>query len=94
MPENATPIDLAYAIHTEIGDKATGALVNDKMAPLDRSLKNSDLVEIITDKKRKGPNRDWLKFVKTNRARDKIKQATSESRLEQIKRIKKIIPGI
>jgi guanosine-3',5'-bis(diphosphate) 3'-pyrophosphohydrolase len=92
LPENATPIDFAYAVHTEIGHKATGALVNDKMATLDQPLKNGDLVEIITDKKRKGPNRDWLKFVKTNRARDKIRQATDESRFGQIKKIGKILP--
>ena len=94
LPEMATPIDFAYTIHTDIGNQATGALVNDKMATLDRPLNNGDLVEIITDKKRKGPNRDWLKFVKTNRAREKIKQATRDSRIEQIKKIKKIIPGI
>ena len=94
LPENATPIDYAYIIHTEIGNKTTGVLINDKMATLDRPLENGDIVEIIIDKKRKGPNRDWLKFVKTNRARDKIKQATSQSRLEQIKKLKKIIPGI
>ncbi len=94
LPEEATPIDFAYAIHTEVGNKATGALVNDKMASLDRPLKNGDLVEIITDRKRKGPSRDWLKFIKTNRARDKITQATNASRLEQIKRIKNIIPKI
>lgn len=93
LPESATPIDFAYIIHTEIGNKATGALVNDKMAALSRPLKSGDIVEIITDKKRKGPNRDWLKFVKTNRARDKIRQAAGQSRLEQIKRLKRIITG-
>ncbi len=94
LPEMATPIDFAYTVHTEIGHKATGALVNEKMAPLNRPLENGDLVEIITDKKRKGPNHDWLKFVKTTRAREKIKLATRDSRIEQIKKIKKIIPGI
>jgi GTP pyrophosphokinase len=92
LPENATPVDFAYAVHTEIGHKAIGALVNDKMATLDQPLNNGDLVEIIIDKKRKGPNRDWLKFVKTNRARDKIRQATAESRFDQIKKIGQILP--
>jgi len=91
LPEKSTPIDFAYIVHTEIGNKATGALINNKMATLDQPLKNGDLVEIITDKNRKGPNRDWLKFVKTNRAKEKIKHATKASKLEQIKRI---IPGI
>ncbi|MEA3398324.1 MAG: RelA/SpoT family protein [Patescibacteria group bacterium] len=90
LPEDSTPIDFAYAVHTEIGDKATHALVNDKMSSLDKPLKNGDTVEILIDKKRKGPNRDWLKFVKTARARNKIKSATGDSRLSQIK---KIIPG-
>ena len=93
LPEHATPIDFAYAVHTEIGNKATGALVNDKMAALSQPLENGDLVEIITDKKRKSPNRDWLDFVKTNRARDKIRQAAAESRFDQIKKIGNIIPG-
>lgn len=91
LPENATPIDFAYLIHTEVGNKATAAIVNNKMTPLDQSLKNGDQVEIITDKNRKGPNRDWLKFVKTHRAKDKINQATRISRFDQLK---KFIPGM
>ena len=81
-------------IADRIGNKAIGALVNDKMAALDKPLANGDCVEIITDKNRKGPNRDWLKFVKTTRARDKIKAASRATALEQIKRIKNIIPGL
>ena len=91
LPEKSTPIDFAYAVHTDIGNQATGALINDKMANLGQELKNGDLAEIITDKNRKGPNRDWLKFVKTSRARDKIKQAAKATKLEQIR---KMIPGI
>ncbi len=91
LPEESTPIDFAYAIHTEIGNKAIGALVNNKMASLDQKLLNGDMVEIIVDKNRKGPNRDWLKFVKTRRAREKIKQASKSSSFENIK---KLIPGI
>lgn len=91
LPEDSTPIDFAYAVHTEIGNKAMAALVNTKIAPLDQTLKNGDAVEIIIDKKRKYPNRDWLKFVKTHRAKEKIMQAAKTSRFEQLK---KIIPGI
>ncbi len=94
LPEGASPVDFAYTVHTEIGNKITGALINDKMAALNEPLNSGDIVEIIINKKRKGPNRDWLKFVKTSRARDKIKQAAKESKLEQIKRIKNIIPGV
>ncbi len=87
LPEYSTPIDFAYVVHTDVGNKATGALVNNKMAALDQVLKNGDQVEIIIDKNRKGPNRDWLKFVKTNRAKEKIRAAAKESRFEQIKKI-------
>ena len=91
LPEKSTPIDFAYAVHTEIGNKAMAALVNNTMVSLDQILKNGDSVEIIIDKKRKGPNRDWLKFVKTHRAKEKINQAAKASRLEQLKNM---IPGI
>lgn len=91
LPEEATPVDFAYHVHTEIGNKAIGALVNDRMASLDYGLKNGDLVEIITDKNRKEPNRDWLKFVKTHRAKEKIRHATKTSRFEQFR---KMIPGM
>jgi len=92
LPEDATPIDFAYIIHTEVGNKATGTLINNKMSTLDQPLKNGDLVEIITDKNRKGPGKDWLKFVKTHRAKEKIRLSLKQnSRFEQIKRI---IPGI
>lgn len=87
LPEDSTPVDFAYAVHTDIGNQCTGALVNDKITPLNTELKSGDLVEIIIDKTRKGPNRDWLKFVKTTRARDKIKQLSKKSRFEQIKRL-------
>ncbi len=90
LPENSTPVDFAYAVHTDIGNKCSGSLVNDKMATLDRILKNGDLVEIIIDKNRKSPNRDWLKFVKTNRARYKIRQFAKNSHFD----IKKYIPKI
>ncbi|MFH1583101.1 MAG: TGS domain-containing protein, partial [Candidatus Falkowbacteria bacterium] len=91
LPEGATPIDFAYYVHSDIGNQAVGAMVNDKMATLDMELKNGDLVEIITEKKRKGPNRDWLKFVKTATARSKIKQNLKTTVIDNIK---KFIPNI
>jgi GTP diphosphokinase / guanosine-3',5'-bis(diphosphate) 3'-diphosphatase len=91
LPDKATPIDFAYAVHTNVGNQATGAIINEKLAKLDQELKNGDLVEIITEKTRLYPNRDWLKFAKTRRARDRIKQHAKKSPLENIKRF---IPGI
>ncbi|MBI1961605.1 MAG: bifunctional (p)ppGpp synthetase/guanosine-3',5'-bis(diphosphate) 3'-pyrophosphohydrolase [Parcubacteria group bacterium] len=73
LPENSTPVDFAYHIHTAIGDKASGARINNQMAALSTPLKSGDMVEIVIEKNRRGPNRDWLKFVKTRAARDKIK---------------------
>lgn len=73
LPEGASPVDFAYHIHTEIGNKCSAATVNDKMVKLDTPLKNGDVVEIIQDKNRKGPNQDWLTFVKTHTAKYHIK---------------------
>ncbi len=84
LPENSTPVDFAYHIHTEIGDKTIAARINNQMASLDTSLKSGDMVEIVIDKNRKGPNRDWLKFVKTRAAREKIKQKSPKSLWETI----------
>ncbi|MBI4992523.1 MAG: bifunctional (p)ppGpp synthetase/guanosine-3',5'-bis(diphosphate) 3'-pyrophosphohydrolase [Candidatus Magasanikbacteria bacterium] len=75
LPEGATPIDFAYHIHTAIGNKCNGSIVNEQMTSLDTTLKNGDVVEIIIEKNRKGPNRDWLKFTKTHTARMNIKNA-------------------
>ncbi len=72
LPEGATPIDFAYHIHTEVGDRCSGARVNGKLVPLNTKLKNGDTVEIITDPHRH-PSRDWLKLVKTAKARTRIK---------------------
>ena len=79
LPENATAVDFAYAIHTDIGNTITGARVNDHMIPIDQALKSGDLVEVLVDKKRKGPSPDWLKFVKTNHARSAIRQHSKRS---------------
>ena len=91
LPEESTPIDFAYYVHSDVGNQAVSALVNDKIAPLNQELRNGDLVEIITEKKRKGPNRDWLKFVKTSTAKNKIKQNLKNSMLDNIRRF---IPNI
>lgn len=77
LPEESTPIDMAYTIHTEIGNKVAQAKINGEIAPLDRALKSGDVCELIIDKNRKMPNKDWLKFVKTRHARNKIKAALS-----------------
>jgi GTP pyrophosphokinase len=72
LPRGATPIDFAYAIHTDVGHQCVGARVNGKMVPLRTRLKNGDIVEIVTQAGHK-PSRDWLNFVATSRARNKIK---------------------
>lgn len=79
LPEGSTAVDFAYAIHTDIGDKCMGARINDQMVNLDTELQSGDMCEIIIDKNRKGPNADWLKFVKTHQARTKIKDATKST---------------
>jgi GTP pyrophosphokinase len=79
LPEQATPVDFAYHIHTDIGNKCIAARVNDKMVSLDARLRNGDVVDIITDKNRKSPNPEWLDFVKTHSARNHIKNAQKKS---------------
>jgi len=79
LPEGATPIDFAYAVHTDVGQKCVAAKVNDQLVNLDSTLTSNDVVEIITDKNRRGPNPDWLKFVKTNHARELIKGTTKKN---------------
>lgn len=79
LPEGATPVDFAYAIHTEVGNTCTAARVNEALRNLDTALQSGDIVEVITDKNRRGPNPDWLKFVKTRHARNKIKEKTKHT---------------
>ncbi|MDR2745708.1 MAG: bifunctional (p)ppGpp synthetase/guanosine-3',5'-bis(diphosphate) 3'-pyrophosphohydrolase, partial [Desulfovibrio sp.] len=71
LPEGATPLDFAFLIHTDVGLHCAGAKINGRLAPLGTELKNGDVVEIITDQSR-NPNRDWLKFIKTAKARNRI----------------------
>jgi GTP pyrophosphokinase len=71
LPEEATPVDFAYQIHTHVGNTCVGSKVNDKLVPLSTHLHSGDMVEIITDRNRH-PSRDWLKFVKTAKARTRI----------------------
>jgi GTP diphosphokinase / guanosine-3',5'-bis(diphosphate) 3'-diphosphatase len=73
LPKGATPIDFAFAVHTEVGFHCSGAKVNGRIAPLSRELKNGDTVEVMTDARQR-PSRDWLAFVTTARARQKIRQ--------------------
>ncbi|MED5200246.1 MAG: bifunctional (p)ppGpp synthetase/guanosine-3',5'-bis(diphosphate) 3'-pyrophosphohydrolase, partial [Gemmatimonadota bacterium] len=73
LPTGATPIDFAYSVHTEIGNHCAGARVNGRISPLSRELKNGDAVEIITDTRQR-PSQDWLAFVRTSRARGRIRQ--------------------
>jgi GTP pyrophosphokinase len=80
LPENATPVDFAFAIHSQIGDTCVGARVNDHIVSLDSKLYSGDCCEIIIDKNRGGPNPDWLSFVKTSTARYRIR-ARAKSRL-------------
>ena len=75
LPQGSTPVDFAFAIHTQLGEKLIGAKVNGKLVNLSNLLKSGDTIEILTSKdKDKGPSRDWLNIVKTTRARSKIKQ--------------------
>jgi GTP pyrophosphokinase len=77
LPRGSTPIDFAFTVHTEVGVHCAGAKVNGRIAPLARELKNGDTVEILTDPKQR-PSRDWLAFVRTARARNKIRQWIKE----------------
>jgi GTP pyrophosphokinase len=82
LPVGSTPIDFAYAVHTEVGTHCAGAKVNGRIAPLSRELRNGDTVEIITSQ-RQSPSRDWLAFVKTTRARQRIRHWIRQEEHEQ-----------
>ncbi|TCB95289.1 bifunctional (p)ppGpp synthetase/guanosine-3',5'-bis(diphosphate) 3'-pyrophosphohydrolase [Micromonospora zingiberis] len=84
LPTGSTPVDFAYAVHTEVGHKCIGARVNGKLVPLESTLSNGDVIEIFTSKSdTAGPTQDWLGFVKSPRARTKIRQYFNKERREE-----------
>jgi len=83
LPKGATPIDFAYLVHTDIGHNALGAKINGVMVPIESTLDNGDIVEIIVSKSPKGPSRDWLNIVKTSRAKNKIRQWFSKEQRQE-----------
>nr|WP_297427546.1 bifunctional (p)ppGpp synthetase/guanosine-3',5'-bis(diphosphate) 3'-pyrophosphohydrolase [uncultured Actinotalea sp.] len=84
LPAGSTPVDFAYAVHTEVGHRTMGARVNGRLVPLDSALDNGDVVEVLTSRSETaGPSRDWMTFVKSPRARNKIRQWFSKERREE-----------
>ncbi len=84
LPAGSTPVDFAYAVHTDVGHRCIGARINGRLVPLERALDNGDLVEIFTSKApNAGPSRDWLTFVKSPRARNKIRGWFTKERREE-----------
>jgi GTP pyrophosphokinase len=84
LPAGATPVDFAYSVHTEVGHRTMGARVNGRLVPLDSQLQNGDVVDILTSKAESaGPSRDWLAFVKSARARNKIRSWFTKERREE-----------
>jgi guanosine-3',5'-bis(diphosphate) 3'-pyrophosphohydrolase len=83
LPAGATPIDFAYAVHTDVGHRTVGAKVNGRIVPLHYVLKNGDFVEILTSKQGRGPSRDWMSLAKSSRARNKIRQWYSRETREE-----------
>ena len=84
LPAGSTPVDFAYAVHTEVGHRTMGARVNGRLVPLDSTLENGDVVDVLTSKSETaGPSRDWMTFVKSPRARNKIRQWFSKERREE-----------
>jgi GTP pyrophosphokinase len=83
LPSGSTPVDFAYRIHTEVGHRCLGSKVNGRMVPLDHQLSNGDIVEVLTSRAPHGPSRDWLNFVKTTSAREKIRAWFKKERREE-----------
>jgi len=83
LPTGSTPVDFAYRIHTEVGHRCVGAKVNGRMVPLDYELKNGEIIEILTAKAPHGPSRDWLNFVKSASAKERIRKWFKSQRREE-----------
>ncbi len=83
LPAGSTPVDFAYSIHTTLGHQCTGAKVNARLVPLDYQLKNGDIIQILSSKGTTGPSRDWLQFVKTSKAKNRIRQWIREQNREE-----------
>lgn len=87
LPKGSTPIDFAYSIHQKVAEKIVGAKINSKMVPISTKLENTDIVEIVTSNTAKGPTRDWLKYVKTSSAKNKITSyIKNKGKIENIQR--------
>ena len=86
LSAGSTPLDFAYAVHTDVGHRTVGAKVNGNIVPLHYQLKSGDIVEVLTAKQNRGPSRDWLKLVRTSRARNKIRAFFKEERREDAER--------
>ncbi|MEK7817394.1 MAG: TGS domain-containing protein, partial [Actinomycetota bacterium] len=87
LASGATPVDFAYAVHTDVGHHCVGAKVNGNIVPLQHSLQSGDFVEVLTSKSSQGPSRDWLNFVKTSKARNKIRQWFKKERRQDSEHI-------